>query len=235
MPELKKAMILAAGYGTRLKPLTDSVPKALVKVNGIPMIEHVLKRLIEFGMNYVVINTHHFADKIREYFSRKDYGVEIKLIYEKEILGTGGAIKNAKEHFKDINWFIVHNVDILTGINFNALLDYHLKYSPLATLAVKKRNTKRPLIIDSEMNLIGRASGNNNFRYRETVGREYYFGFCGIHIISTDIFKNLTENNFFDIFTAYFRLVSTEKIKAYDVKSSYWEDVGKIQRNIHAL
>jgi len=235
MPEYKKAMILAAGYGTRLKPLTDSVPKALVKVDGIPMIEHVLRRLIESGFNFVVINTHHYADKIEEYFSRRDYGIKIKLINEKEILGTGGAIKNAAGYLNDVNWFLVHNVDILSKINFNVLLDFHMKYSPLATLAVKNRFTKRPLLIDSEFTLIGRMSENKGYRYRKPVGRESHFGFCGIHIISSDIFRNLTEDKFFDIFTAYFRLVRTEKIIVYDVKSSYWEDAGKLNSKIHSV
>ena len=235
MPELKKAMILAAGYGTRLKPLTDSVPKALVKVNGIPMIEHVLKRLSGFGINHVVINTHHFADKMEEYFSSKDFNFEIKLINEKEILGTGGAIKNAEEYFRDVNWFIVHNVDILSDINFDEMLEYHLNYSSVATLAVKKRNTKRPLIVDSEMNLIGRSSENKNFRYRKSIGEEYYFGFCGIHVISNEIFKYFEEKDFFDIFTTYFRLVNSENIKTYDVKSSFWQDLGKLDKSIHSL
>ena len=235
MPEYKKAMILAAGYGTRLKPFTDSVPKALVKVNGIPMIEHVLKRLIESGFNFVVINTHHYADKMEEYFSRSNYGIEIKLINEKEILGTGGAIKNASEYFNDVSRFLVHNVDILSEINFNSLLNFHMKYSPLATLAVKNRNTKRPLIIDSEMNLIGRASENKSYRYRKSVGRESHFGFCGIHIISSKIFKLFREEGFFDIFSSYFRFVNSEKIIVYDLKSSYWEDAGMLNSKIHSL
>jgi len=235
MPEYKKAMILAAGYGTRLKPLTDSVPKALVKVNGIPMIEHVLKRLTESGFNFVVINTHHHADKMEDYFSGKDYGIDIKLICEKEILGTGGAVKNAEGYLNDVNWFLLHNVDILSDIKFSDLLNYHLEYSPIATLAVKNRDTSRPLIIDSEMNLIGRASENKDYRYRKSVGREYHFGFCGIHVISSDIFSNFKEKDFFDIFTTYFRLVSSENIKTYDVKSSYWEDAGKLNNAIHSL
>ena len=235
MLEFKKAMILAAGYGTRLKPLTDSLPKALVKVNGIPMIEHVLKRLIKFGFNYVVINTHHYADKMEEYFSSRDYGIKIKLINEKEILGTGGAIKNAAGYLNDVNWFLVHNVDILSEINFNALLDFYFKHFPLTALAVKNRNTRRPLIIDSEMNLIGRASENKGYRYRKPVGRESHFGFCGIHIISSAIFKLFSEEGFFDIFTSYFRLVNSEKIIVYDVRSSYWQDVGTLNNKIHSF
>jgi NDP-sugar pyrophosphorylase family protein len=234
MPGLKKAMILAAGFGTRLKPLTDSVPKALVKVNGVPMIELVINRLIDYGIKFIVINTHHFAEQMKDYFSKKNYGVEIKLLYEKEILGTGGGIKNAAEYLKDSDSFIVHNVDIVSDINFNELVKFHSANSPLATLAVKKRDTKRPLIFDEEMNLIGRMSENKSYRYRESVGGEKYFGFCGIHVMSSEIFKYFEEKGFFDIFTTYFRLINTEIIKAYDVKSAYWEDVGKIKKSIHS-
>jgi len=235
MPGLKKAMILAAGFGTRLLPLTESVPKALVKVNGVPMIEHVLKRLIDFGIKFIVINTHHFAEQIEDYFSKRDYGIEIKLLYEKEILGTGGGIKNAEQYLKDSGSFIVHNVDIVSDIDFDKLVEFHLANLPVATLAVKKRETSRPLIFDEEMNLIGRMSKNKSYRYRKAVGEEVYFGFCGIHIMSSEIFKNFKEVGFFDIFTTYFKLVNSKKIIAYDVKSAYWEDTGKLDNGIHFL
>jgi NDP-sugar pyrophosphorylase family protein len=235
MPKLKKAMILSAGFGTRLKPLTESVPKALVKVNGLPMIEHSLNRLIDCGINYIVINTHHFAGQIEDYFSKKNYSVEIKLLFEKEILGTGGGIKNAARYLKDTDSFIVHNVDVLSDINFNELVKFHFAHTPLATLAVKKRETKRPLIFDEEMNLIGRISENKSYRYHKPVGRESHFGFCGIHILSSDIFKYFGEESFFDIFTSYFKLASSKKIKAYDVKSSFWEDLGKLDNSVHSL
>jgi NDP-sugar pyrophosphorylase family protein len=234
MPEIKKAMILAAGFGSRLKPLTDSVPKALVNVNGVPMIEHALNRLIGFGIKYIVINTHHFSEQIEDYFSKKNYGIQIKLLHEKEILGTGGAIKNAEEYLKDSDPFIVHNVDVVSDIDFNELVKFHFADFSLAALAVNKRETKRPLIIDEEMNLIGRISKNKNYRYRKSVGRESNFGFCGIHVISSEIFDNFEEIGFFDIFTTYFRLASSEKIRAYDLKSSFWKDVGKFDETIHS-
>jgi N-acetyl-alpha-D-muramate 1-phosphate uridylyltransferase len=235
MPGIKKAMILAAGFGTRLKPLTDSVPKALVKVNGIPMIEHVINKLVGFGISYIVINTHHFAGQIEDFFNKKDFGVEIKLLYEKEILGTGGGIKNASEFLNDSGPFLVHNVDVVSEIDFDDLVKFHSANSDFVTLAVKKRDTKRPLIFDEEMNLIGRASENKSYSYRNGVGEEKYFGFCGIHVISTEIFENFNEKGFFDIFTPYFRLVSTRIIKAYDIKSAHWQDVGKLDFNIHSF
>lgn len=227
-------MILAAGFGTRLKPLTDALPKALVKVNGVPMIEYAIKRLVDFGVNSIVVNTHHLANLMEDYFSKKNFGVEIKLIYEKEILGTGGGIKNASQYLKDSGSFIVHNVDVISKIELKGMSDFHNSNSPIVTLAVKKRETKRPLIFDEEMNLVGRLSENKSYRYREPVGREKYFGFCGIHILSSEIFNLIEEEGFFDIFTLYFRLVSSKKIISYDVNKSFWEDVGKLDNTIHS-
>ncbi len=236
MQKIKKAMILAAGFGTRLKPLTDSCPKALVKVNGVPMIEIVINKLVKSGIEDIIINTHHFADKMEEFFSKHDYGVKIHLIYENEILGTGGGIKNAGELLKDSGSFIVHNVDVDSEIDFTKMEEFHFKNSPLAALAVKYRSTKRPLIVDAESNVIGRRSKNDFFRYRKPVGEESYPGFCGVHIISTEIFKEFTEIGFFDIFTAYFHMISErKKILAYDVLDSSWIDLGKIEKGLHSV
>lgn len=236
MEIIKKAMILAAGYGTRLKPLTDTIPKALVKVNGIPMIELVLKRLISFGINEAVINTHHLADRIEEYFRKHEYGIKIHLIHEKEILGTGGGIKNAKEMLEDSSPFIVHNVDVDSQIDLDKMEEFHFNHSPLVTLAVQNRPTVRPLIIDEESNLIGRRSGDNFFRYCKPEGVENYLGFCGIHIISQKIFGQLTESGFFDIFTSYFRLVSEKKkIISFNASEYMWKDVGKFEGRIHSI
>jgi NDP-sugar pyrophosphorylase family protein len=236
MPKIKKAMILAAGFGTRLKPLTDSVPKALVRVNGIPMIETVLKRLIEYGVEDVIINLHHMAEQVERFFSENDYGIKIHLIYEEEILGTGGGIKNAEVFLRDENSFIVHNVDVRSDIDFEELVNFHNGYSALATLAVKYRPTSRPLIIDEVSNVIGRKSQDKCYRYRNSVGSESYPGFCGIHVISNKIFNNFTETGFFDIFTSYFRLISGgERILACNVGDRLWEDLGKLDINVHSL
>jgi NDP-sugar pyrophosphorylase family protein len=198
------------------------------------MIEHAVNRLVEFGVDLIVVNTHHFANLMEDYFSKNDFGAEVKLIYEKEILGTGGGIKNAAGYLENSGSFFVHNVDVVSGIDLDEMTDFHFSNSPVVTLAVKKRKTKRPLLFDGEMNLIGRMSENKGYRYREPVGGEKYFGFCGIHIISSKIFKMFEEKNFFDIFTTYFRLVSSEQIKAYDVKESFWEDVGKLNMEVHS-
>src|SRR5436309_1399840 len=121
---LTKAMILAAGLGTRLRPLTLTSPKALVKINGVPMIEFVLKKLIEIGIKEIVINTHHFAEQIEKYFTENNFPVKINFVYEKKILGTGGGIKNASRYLKDTDDFLIHNVDILSDVDLIALYDF---------------------------------------------------------------------------------------------------------------
>ncbi len=221
-------MILAAGFGTRLKPLTDSVPKPLVKVNGTPMIEIVIRRLVDFGIKEIVINTHYFAEQIESYFKENDFGVKITLSYEKEILGTGGGIKNAEKFLKSEDAFIVHNVDVHSDIDFRKMAEFHFRESAFATLAVKKRETTRPLLIDNSNHITGRKSPENIFRYRIAEGTENAVGFCGIHIISGQIFDYFNEYGFFDIFTAYFRLISEHKnIIGFDTGNCLWKDLGK--------
>jgi NDP-sugar pyrophosphorylase family protein len=233
---ITKAMILAAGFGTRLKPVTNYVPKALVKVNGIPMIETVIKHLAKYGINEIAVNAHYMPELIERYFKENDFGVKIVIFHEKEILGTGGGIKNASLFFKDTDSFIVHNVDVMSEINLNELVNFHIQNQSLASLAVKKRKTSRPLIIDSEGNITGRKSPEKYFRYRESAGSEYLAGFCGIHVIKTEIFENLKETGFFDIFTSYFRLISkNQKILAFDCGDTGWSDLGTLDKNIHSV
>lgn len=221
-------MILAAGFGTRLKPLTDTVPKPLVKVNGKPMIEFVINRLVDFGIREIVINTHYLAEQMETYFVENDFGVKITLCYEKEILGTGGGIRNAEKFLKPEDAFIVHNVDVLSDIDFGKMADFHFQKSAFATLAVMKRETTRPLLIDNSNHIIGRKSSEKNFRYRAAEGAEQPVGFCGIHIISGKIFDNFDEYGFFDIFTTYFRLISDHKnIIGFDAEGRIWKDLGK--------
>jgi NDP-sugar pyrophosphorylase family protein len=224
-------MILAAGFGTRLQPLTHTTPKALVKVDGTPMIKLVLDRLIGAGIKKAVINIHHFPDQIEEYFSENDFGIDIELVREDVILGTGGGIKNAGKFLKHNDCFLVHNVDVLCDLNIEDMLKFHNKRSALATLAVKERNTSRPLLIDEKMNVIGRSSAEENLQYTEPKGKVNKIGFCGIHIISSEIFLNFAEGGFFDIFTVYFRLIGEGKrIIGYDIGDSIWKDLGDYRK-----
>lgn len=154
-----KALVLAAGLGTRLKPITDSIPKALVKVGGEPMIQRIILRLKDHGFNYIVVNTHHFSDKIKDFLSRHDFGIEIEVSDEsQELLDTGGGIVKAKELlFKyDEDPFLVHNVDILSNADISEIVGYNKKeYSSGGVLLVNDRDSSRKLLFDDEMQLKG--------------------------------------------------------------------------------
>jgi NDP-sugar pyrophosphorylase family protein len=221
-------MILAAGFGTRLKPLTDSIPKALVKIDGRPMIRLVLDKLIEFGIKEVVINTHHHAEQVENYIKGNDFRIKIHLIHEKKILGTGGGIKNARAYLESSKDFLVHNVDVMSGLDLGDFYKFHLAHSSLVTLALKKRDTSRPLIIDSNMSVVGRKNDSDILTFKEAAGNISDIGFCGIHIISSKIFSHFSEDGFFDIFTTYFRLIKEGfNIIGYNIGNRSWVDLCK--------
>jgi NDP-sugar pyrophosphorylase family protein len=228
MGKITKAMILAAGFGTRLLPLTSDKPKAMVSINGKPMIEPLIRKLADPGIEQIVINIHHLAEQIERFFEENDFGVRIELVRETKILGTGGGIKNAAPYLRDSGAFLVHNVDVLCDIDIGKMYEYHLNRNSLATLAVQNRPTTRPLLIDESNLIIGRKSSDRFLRYREPRGAERTIGFNGIHIISADIFRNFTEEGSFDIFTSYFRLIKEGyEISGYDIGETKWLDLGK--------
>jgi len=223
------AMILAAGFGTRLKPLTDALPKALIPFHNKPMIEYVITKLLSAGINNITINTHYFAEKVREFFQKKDFGVRINITQEDEILGTGGGIKNSKLYLDGSGDFLVHNVDVVSGIDLMRLAEYHKTQNALATLAVKKRNTKRPLLIDSDNNLCGRViEGREEILTNKNCLTQT--AFCGVYMFSDRIFKLFPEDKIFDIIPFLLNMVSkNEKIICYDIGIAEWKDIGKIK------
>lgn len=157
-----KAMIFAAGVGSRLKPITDTLPKALVPISGEPLLKLLIDKLKSYGYSDVVINLHHFALKIREYVkAESNFGINISFSDESDLLrNTGGAIKHATEYLKGNEPFLVHNVDILSNLDLDDFYDYHLSNSisidtPLATILVSDRKTTRYFLFDSANNLVG--------------------------------------------------------------------------------
>lgn len=218
-------MILSAGFGTRLKPLTDNLPKALVEFNGKPMIEYQIERLKNLGCDEVVVNTHHFADKMEKFFKENEFGIKISLSYEPDILGTGGGILNAKKFLTDCDYFFVINVDVDTDFDLNEMKmewekifnDEKKKENLLAMLLIQKRETKRFLEFDEKMILKGRAE-------EETPGNRK-FAFNGVHIISPEIFKLNFPIEFSDILNLY--LTSNKVIKGYNAGGSFFKDLGK--------
>lgn len=218
-----KAMILSAGFGTRLKPYTDNLPKALVEYNKLPLINYQIDRLKKAGVNEIIVNAHHHSEKLLNYFSENDFNVKINVIVEKEILGTGGGILNTEKNLKDEEFFIVINVDVETDMSLTGMIEYHKAKNPFATITVQKRKTKRYLEFDYQMNLTGRENENSN--------KDNLFAFNGIHIISNRIFNKGFEIKFEDILNIYFDVIAkgTEFVLGYDAGNASFKDLGKIE------
>ncbi len=218
-----KAMILSAGFGTRLKPYTDDLPKALVPYKNVPMINYQIDRLKKTNVNEIIVNVHHHQDKMIKYFSENDFGVNIHLIVEKDILGTGGGILNAEKYLKNEEFFIVVNVDVDTNISLSDLIEYHKTKNPFASVAVQKRMTKRYLEFDPDMNLIGRANPDSD--------KKNLYAFNGIHIISNRIFQKGFEIKFEDILNIYFDVIKDEKefVSGFDAGNASFKDLGKTE------
>lgn len=228
-----KAVVLAAGLGTRLRPLTDDKPKALVTVAGRTMLEIVLARLRRFGVNEVIVNTHHYDEMIREYLKANDnFGMRIEISHEDELLDTGGGLKKAAWFFLEGDSkepFIVHNVDILSTIDIAAMLRAHEERGALSTFAVQDRETSRYLLFDNEGILCGRRRGRDGtLELARPVENPYALGFSCIHVVSPGIFKKMTETDAFSIIDCYLRLVAQrEKIASFRADGAYWRDLGR--------
>ena len=230
-----KAMILAAGLGTRLRPLTDHRPKALVEVAGRTMLDITLSRLRAFGVREVIINVHHFADKILEYLERNDnFGMRIEVSREEVLLDTGGGLKKAAYFFLEDSDviekpFILHNVDVMSTIDLRRMVQFHIEKQALATLAVQDRETSRYLLFDEQLQLCGRRSGHDqkNEFVRSSQAAQA-LAFSGIHIISPRLFAKMTEEGAFSIIASYLRLASHgERILAFRADEYYWRDLGR--------
>jgi NDP-sugar pyrophosphorylase family protein len=229
-----KAMVLAAGLGTRLRPLTDDRPKALVEVGSRTMLELTLRRLASFGIREVIVNAHHFADMLVDYLKANDnFGLHIEISREDVLLDTGGGIKKAAGFFlRDGETdapFLVHNVDVLSDIDLNAMRNAHVKQAALATMAVQERRTSRYLLFDEQGMLCGRRAGlDGEPKMVRAAAETRALAFCGIHILSTRIFPLLTETGVFSIIPAYLRLAGQgERIAAFSADGYRWRDLGK--------
>jgi len=237
-----KAMVLAAGLGTRLRPLTDDRPKALVEVAGHTLLELTLARLRAFGIQDVIINTHHFADMIAAYLrSHQNFGMHVEISYEEVLLDTGGGLKKAQSFFKDIDEpFLVHNVDVLSTIDFNQMLQFHKERNALATLAVQDRSTSRYLLFDETEQLCGRRAGvAGEPELVRKAGTTQALAFCGIHVLSKRIFSVMQEEGAFSIIPVYLRLAAqNEAVLGYRADRYYWRDLGRtghIARAAHEI
>ena len=236
-------MILAAGLGTRLRPLTDDRPKALVDVGGRTMLEITLSRLRAFDIRDVIINVHYFADMIVEYLRKnKSFGMRIEISREEVLLDTGGGLKKAAGFFledpRDFETpFILHNVDVISTIDFQRIAQFHTENQALATLAAQDRETSRYLLFDERHQLCGRRTGRDqkNELVRPPQPAQA-LAFSGIHIISPRFLELMVEDGVFSIITAYLRLAAQgEKILAFRTDEYYWRDMGRPEDVLQAV
>lgn len=225
------ALILAAGLGTRLRPLTDHTPKALIEVGGVPILERVARRLIAAGADRLIVNTHWLGAKIEAFLAeRRGFGVEHAVSAEpgEAPLETGGALVQAEPLFRKDAPFFVHNADILTDLPLRAMYDAHLARGALATLAVMERETSRHFLFD-DRGLLGRTDAKKglDLRMRDPVGEVRKLAFGGVHVISPRIFGLLTERGAFSILDPYLRLAGAgEAILPFRVDGHTWLDIG---------
>lgn len=224
-------MIFAAGLGTRLRPLTNDRPKALVEVYGKPLLEWVILKLRKNGIKEIVVNVHHFADKIEAFLEEKEnFEIDIQISDEREfLLETGGGLKYAKDLLKGDEPILIHNADIISDLDLQSFIEFHKQQKALASLAVSNRNTSRYLHFDEE-NLL---TGWENIKTTEVrparnpSGEIRRLAFSGIHLINPEFLDLIIEEGKFSIIEVYLRLASRKNIIGYQHKSTNWFDVGK--------
>lgn len=230
---MMNAMILAAGIGTRLKPLTENKPKALVEINGKTLLELAIKKLIKHGFKNIIINVHHFGDMIISYLNEKNnFGADIYISDERKLLlDTGGAIKEIERHIDFKYPILIYNVDVITDLNLNTIYDYHIKSGNLASLAVRHRETNRYFLFDRDNILCG---WKNKITDEEKIVRDYVgklneLAFSGIHVVNPSIFSLMPAEKKFSIIDLYLKLAPNFIIKGYDHSDTEWIDVGKLK------
>jgi NDP-sugar pyrophosphorylase family protein len=242
-----KAMILAAGLGTRLRPLTDDRPKALVTVAGRTLLQIALERLRTFGVREAIVNAHHHAGMIVEYIQANNgFGMRVEISREEVLLDTGGGLKNAAWFFLEDSRsaqepFIVHNVDVISNIDLGRMVLHHAEKDALATLAVQDRESSRYLLFNEQGQLCGRRveraakAEEAQSELASPAKTVKTLAFSGIHVVSPRLFAKIDEEGAFSIVDAYLRLAAHgEEIIAFRADESYWRDLGRPESLIQA-
>jgi len=227
-----KAMILAAGLGTRLKKLTENIPKPLIEIFGTSMLEHQINYLTYHGINEIIINVHHFAGKIIDFVNSKQWDARIVISDESDkLLDTGGGLLKASYFFNDNSPFVVTAVDIFTKINLQKVIEFHKEKNSLATLVVNDRESSRYLLCDENNILCGWESITpEKLLLTRKVNRNnvYRYAFCAIHIINPEIFKYKPDDEIFSITSWYLELSRTHNIILYPSENE-WYEMGRFE------
>lgn len=238
-----KALLLAAGLGTRLKPLTNDRPKALVEVGGITLLERNIRYLHSQGIDEIIVNVHHFGEQIIQFVQSHDFGITIRISDERaELLDTGGAIKHAAPILQNEADFLVYNVDVICDMDLMCMYKFHIQNKALVTMATRHRNTQRYLLFDSENQLKGRYSDTSNLNKNDVIPEKKYhkttlthfpspsmqkLAFSGIHWISCKIFNYMPSDIAFPILPLYLELAPKHRIQCFLHDDSFWMDMGK--------
>lgn len=226
-------MIFAAGLGTRLRPLTNDRPKALVEVLGKTLLEHSIEHLKSFGITDIVVNIHHFGAKVLEVLEEhQNFDCNIIISDERAaLLETGGGLLKAKAHFEGEEALVIYNVDVLSNINLEKMLHYHNQHKALATLATRSRESSRYLLFNEDQELCGWTNTKTKeIRKVRPAKRKERYAFSGIHIINPALLDLMTQEGKFSITDTYLELAKQHKIIAYPHDEDYWFDVGKPER-----
>lgn len=230
-----KAMIFAAGLGTRLKPLTNDLPKALVEISGKTLLQRCIENLKYQGVSEIVVNVHHYSEQIINFLKKhQHFGINIQISDESdELLETGGGLLKAKSLLNGKESILVINVDILTNLDFSELVEFHKKEKALATLVVRDRQTSRYLLFDKDNQLTGwknMKTGDIKIARKSSIEQSLSYAFSGIHLIQPELLDLITETGRFSIINLYLRLAENHIIKAFVDEKSDWMDLGKYEQ-----
>lgn len=226
-----KAMLFAAGLGSRLRPLTNDKPKALVELNGRPLLEIAIRKLMAAGCQEIIVNVHHFADQIVDFLKKKrDFGIHIAISDEREqLLDTGGGLKKAAWFLRDEPAFLIYNVDILTTLDLQKFYQTHIQSGALATLAVRQRSTSRYLLFDEKMQLAGWQNirtGETRTCKPDSPPTAKPLAFSGVHAVSPEIFDWMLEAEVFSIVEVYLRAAAQNHVVGFLHDEDIWIDAG---------
>lgn len=230
--KLVKALLFAAGLGTRLKEQTLSKPKALIDLAGKPLLRHAIEHLKQFGISDITVNVFHFAEQVISYLEENNsFGINIQISDERDqLLDTGGGLKKASVFLNGTEPILIYNVDVISNLDLNLLLKYHQEQKSLATLVVRARETSRYLMFDSNLQLTGWknfSNGETRISRDESFAESQPFAFSGIHLIQPELLDLITEEGKFPIMDLYLRLAKSNSIKAFIDQSDLWMDLGK--------
>lgn len=224
-----KAMIFAAGLGTRMRPLTDHVPKALIRLNEKPLIWYAIQKLLPLGIDSLVVNVHHHHQQLKDYFNSNNFGIPVIISDESEqLLDTGGGLFKAREWLHDADELLLMNTDILSTVDLQAVIDQHRQKGDLASLVVRQRDTSRYLLFNEEMLLSGWENRQTGARkIARSAENTKAYAFSGIQVVNPQLLDMIEEAGKFSLIDVYLRLAQTQNIRAFVDTSAYWIDVGK--------